>query len=101
MKRFLNTYTADVVTLGLEQSFPDPDSLALWTILRLRWPALAEYLGDHPEMVDRLGDEQQIPADLDPDLRTILKLPALQQLIDFEHGGPLTTELVQRLTGTG
>ena len=100
MKRFLNSYTADLVTLGLEQRFPDPDALALWTILRLRWPGVAEYLGEHPETVEDIGQGKGLPeGDVDPELRTLLELPELTRLLSFRPGGPLTTQFVERLTG--
>jgi hypothetical protein len=100
MKRFLNSYTADLVTLGLEQQFPDPDALALWTILRLRWPGVAEYLSQNPDTADTIEQKNPLPADgLDLELRTLLDSPALRSLLCFRPGGPLTSGFIERLTG--
>ncbi len=41
--------------------------LVLWTLMELKWPLLADYLTDHPEMVDRIGSESAsdgIPPDI-------------------------------------
>jgi len=100
MKRFLNTYTADLVTLGLEQQFPDPDALALWTILRLRWPTVAQYLDEHPDTVDAIVQSESFTAvSLDPAIGPLLELPELRRLLSFYPGGPLTTAFVERVTG--
>jgi hypothetical protein len=51
IKRFLNTYTSNLVTTGLDQSFPNPDTLALWTIVRVRWPMLADVMAADPSVL--------------------------------------------------
>lgn len=84
MKRFLNSYAVALVTAGLEQSFPDPDTLALWTVMRTRWPTIAEDLEANPEAVEGADN----PADI-------------QRVIAFEHGGPLTREAILNVTGRG
>jgi hypothetical protein len=57
MKRLVNAYGVerDIRLLEDRAGSPDalaPERLALWTILRLRWPLLADYLADHPEAVE-------------------------------------------------
>jgi hypothetical protein len=37
---------------------------ALWTILSLRWPRLAEYLATHPDAAKNFGDRQERPVDV-------------------------------------
>jgi hypothetical protein len=98
IKRFLNTYTADLVTLGLEDNFLDPDALAIWTILRMRWPTLAAYLRERPDAIEYAHRDDLIPDDIDPAPRRIFHFGDVRGLIDCPHGGPLTVDLVERLT---
>ena len=42
------------------------ERLALWTILKARWPLLADYLGDEPEAIDAL-QKGQVPEDVAAD----------------------------------
>ncbi len=41
---------------------------ALWTILSLRWPRLAEYLADHPQAAANFGQAGAAPQDVPSDL---------------------------------
>ena len=57
MKRFVNAYKTylDLAILGNAEVVFKEESrkqLALWTIITLRWPALAEYLELHCEQVN-------------------------------------------------
>ncbi len=67
MKRFINAYTFRKAIALLEGSDMETGPLALWTLMELRWPLLADYLTDHPEMVERIGSElaaDGIPSDI-------------------------------------
>jgi hypothetical protein len=99
MKRFLNAYTAEIVTSGLEQHFPSADELALWTIVRIRWPVLATALSANPELVESVRGTQEPPDGVTDDVRGALAVTDLRRLVDFEHGGPLTRERIERLAG--
>lgn len=98
IKRFLNTYSANMVASGLDQSFPDFDSLALWTIVRMRWPVVADYLVSHPEVissVSNVGPTGGAPQEVAEVLGT-------REFIDvwgFQPGGALIAELVENLAG--
>ena len=52
MKRFINTYDMARAVAVLEDHLVATDPLALWTILRMRWPELADHLRSHPDKVD-------------------------------------------------
>ena len=54
MKRFVNEYGMARAARILEDNLVEQDTLALWTLLAIRWPALADYLEAHPEAADRL-----------------------------------------------
>ncbi len=67
MKRFVNAYAFRKAIALLEGGDMETGPLALWTLMELRWPLLADYLTDHPEMVERIGSElasDGIPADI-------------------------------------
>ncbi len=69
MKRLVNAYGVREASDLLAGGMADPKQLALWSILSVRWPLLAEYLETHPEAVEYFGgeaapDDAQIPESL-------------------------------------
>jgi Cdc6-like AAA superfamily ATPase len=59
MKRLLNAYTLARDVLILQKTkhlLSHRKQLALWTILTLRWPPLAEFLSKNPEEVKKIKD---------------------------------------------
>ena len=93
MKRMVNaynTYRALAILLGMDIN---RDQLALWTILSLRWPQLADALADAPELIEgpnQLG--QSVAAEISSLLET-------QEVREVIQGGticaPLDTETVR------
>lgn len=70
MKRLVNAYGVErahqvIGGHSTELSYPR-ERLALWTILKARWPLLADYLGDEPEAIDALK-KGEVPADVAAD----------------------------------
>ena len=58
MKRVINHYTMTLATeinSGIE-NIDNTSRLALKTILSLRWPRLDEYLAEHPETINHIGN---------------------------------------------
>jgi hypothetical protein len=60
MKRLVNAYGFESRLRLLESDWVEEDlaasqRLALWTIVKLRWPPLGDYLAEHPEQVDKIG----------------------------------------------
>lgn len=51
MKRLLNSYTVNKATSLISHIDITAHQLALWTILATRWPILADYLLENPEML--------------------------------------------------
>ena len=47
-KRFVNTFTVIEAIRTLETEIIDFDTLALWSIIRVRWPEVADYLQREP-----------------------------------------------------
>jgi hypothetical protein len=72
MKRFVNAYGVQRAVAMLAGINIDRRRLALWTVVSLRWPLLAEYLERRPSMVRQFGSAQ-LPEDLDPILRPLFR----------------------------
>ncbi|HEU5320638.1 MAG TPA: P-loop NTPase fold protein, partial [Methylomirabilota bacterium] len=72
MKRLVNAYGVQRAVATLAGVGIDRRRLALWTIVTLRWPLLAEYLERHPATVNQLVDGRP-PEDLDPSLQRLFR----------------------------
>jgi len=62
MKRLVNAYSIQRAMDIYRGGNIEPKKLVLWTIILLRWPFLAEYLEEHPDMIKYIG-EDSIPED--------------------------------------
>lgn len=98
IKRFLNAFSMALATALLEGRELHPDPLALWTILRLRWPELADHLCNHPSDIDILADSNQV----DPTHGWIAQLSTAEELRDVARfgDGVLSSDAIRLLTGT-
>ena len=99
MKRFVNAYGVERAVRVLEGNLVDSGPLALWTILRGRWPELAEYLESRPETIACIGSGAQPPEDMPAGLRELLRTPAVVLVATWQDGGPLTPELLAACCG--
>jgi hypothetical protein len=54
---------------------------ALWTILGLRWPRLAEYLAAHPDAVARIAADGAAPQDVSTDLSPLFADAEVEQVV--------------------
>ena len=70
MKRFVNAYALRKAIAVLGDCDIEREPLVLWTLMELRWPVLADYLSDHPEMAEKIGSELE-PDGIPPDLRKL------------------------------
>ncbi len=99
MKRFVNAYSMALSTLLLEERGDvELEALALWTILRLRWPGLATHLVANP------GDADDLAADraLGSGAESLAPLGACADLLELLRFGEhaLTGARIAALTGT-
>jgi hypothetical protein len=99
MKRFVNAYGIARVVLTLESTLVSSDTLALWTILRSRWPMLAERLAKEPDLIASIVSHTPPPADLPLDLRRLHDAGEVQRVVTFARGGPLTPDLIRAAAG--
>jgi hypothetical protein len=99
-KRFLNTYvTLRCVTL-LEGHLPGIEALALWAIIRVRWPGIADHLQSDPEAVRGIVEPLWCADHFPEHLREAAKDPDLRNVVRCPQGGPLTPNLIRQCCGT-
>jgi hypothetical protein len=97
VKRFLNAFALTRTVRTIEgQAIPTP-TLALWTILQIRWPRLADALTLHPEWAAP-GDDDRDPA-IPDNIQELLDDADVQRVLRFADGGPLTPDLVRACRG--
>jgi WD40 repeat protein len=99
MKRFVNAYGIARALQVVQDSVVARDSLALWTILRVRWPALAEYLRSSPAAIDALTERRQAPDAAPPALAALFASPEIAEVLDADQGGPLTATTIRACCG--
>jgi hypothetical protein len=63
MKRLVNTYSVNRALSTLGRLDIPPEKLALWTILTMRWPKLAEHLEEEPKDIEQIGNSA--PSDVE------------------------------------
>jgi KAP family P-loop domain len=108
LKQLVNAFgiARDIETLykrNLKGDVVKQHQTALWTLLRLRWPKLADYLAEHPWDVAKIGgtDPVGVPAGLKPlfsdprvvrvvkghakDVRAELDEEAIREVLGFEQ----------------
>jgi hypothetical protein len=54
---------------------------ALWTILSLRWPRLAEYLASHPDAAKSFGYREQAPQDVPAAFAPLFNHPQIEAVV--------------------
>jgi hypothetical protein len=115
MKRLVNAYGAarDIDVLegilggrrqaSVEQTHIERKKLALWTIVNLRWPRLAEYLEDHPEMVDYILYEMRLEGvGITENLRKLFTEISVRNVIQGKDiGAALDERSIRHLIGLG
>ena len=104
MKRFVNLYGISRAAMILSQALYGTDlknpweQLALWTIIKTRWPAESEAFRREPALVDRVRDSSGVIPEL-PNLAPYSRMQLLQVIQGEEVGVSLSTLAVQAFTG--
>jgi hypothetical protein len=105
MKRLVNAYgiARGIETLGGDNLAGDAaaqQQTALWTILALRWPRLADHLAVRPEDVARVGGRGKVPDAIPEGLRPLFRD---QRVVDVVRGegvdAALDEDAVRRCAG--
>lgn len=100
VKKFLNTYSMLRSVRVLESNTVSSDDLALWTIVRVRWPALADHLERDPASVRGIVEPLWAGECFPPALRDLAADPDLREVVRFRTGGPLTADVIRQCSGT-
>ncbi|MEV0297351.1 P-loop NTPase fold protein [Nocardia sp. NPDC050710] len=98
-KKFVNTYSIIRSIRFLEDAHPNPDTLALWCLISVRWPNIAHHLADHPEAVAGIADPLWRSDHFPEELRTAAALTELRGVVMSTDGGPLTPALIRQCCG--
>ena len=101
IKRFVMDYAAVRGARTAEGSSVSVDKLALWTVVRTRWPALADYLRAHPRQVSDIGKAKDQLEHVPEDLRPLFidENGDVRAVLDFNHG-TFTDDDIRAATGT-
>ena len=99
MNRFVNSYSAMRAVRTLEGNPVRVESLALWTIIEIRWPGLADHLRARPQDIGLVGEEE--PRDMPANLRPLFTDHALRLLTGFDPAAPLDAEVIRSCCGAG
>lgn len=99
IKLFLNIYSMLRSVRTLEGSTLPPDTLALWALIRVRWPSIAEVLACKPEAIEGIKAGLWCADHFPEDLLPTAKSKDLRRVVLHDEGGPLTAALVRRCCG--
>jgi hypothetical protein len=95
IKLFVNSFGMQQTLRTLEGTRVSTTPLALWTIVEIRWPLLADHLRRYPDHIE-LGLAAGAPPD---EIRQLLESPDVQRVIKNVHWEGLTPEIVRQCTG--
>ncbi|GEM_PF-5598184 len=89
IKRLVNAYSVGLALALLSDESVLADVMrrkrfALWTILQLRWPLLANYLREAPETIDQWRDAQQVQPSWPEEVRVLLADKEVQRVLNGE-----------------
>lgn len=101
MKRFVNAYSAMRAVRTLEGNPVRVESLALWTIIEIRWPSLADHLRGRPESITLVGQAGADLGAVPEPLRPLFTDPALRVLTGFDPTAPFDANLIKTCCGIG
>jgi len=87
MKRLVNAYSVNRVTALLSRVDVELEHLALWTILSLRWPSLAEYLVEYPEAIYRVGQAGIVDGEARDELKHLMSDPDVVRVVSGGASG--------------
>jgi hypothetical protein len=99
MKRFLNTYDMARAVAVFEDRLVSMDPLALWTIVRLRWPELADHLRSHPDKIDAAIAAGKPSGPATGPVESLLDAPEVNRVLGFQSH-MLTSQVIRELNGS-
>lgn len=96
MRLFVNTYGVLRSLRAIEEVLVPSEPLALWTVVEVRWPQLADFLREHPDTVDAWAAGEPIP---DGPGR-LLEDPAVREVFRDQGWGRLDAERIRACAGS-
>lgn len=99
IKLFLNSYAILRAVRILEGVTVDTDTLALWTILRLRWPAIADVLQRDPDAVRGIIEPLWCSDHFPTELQAVARSADLRTVVTHNPGGPLNANTIRQCCG--
>lgn len=99
MKRFVNAYSALRAVRLLEANAVRVESLALWTIIEIRWPSLADHLRVRPESISLLGQPVEELSAVPETLHPLFGDPALRLIVEFDRTTRFDADLIRLCSG--
>ena len=102
MKRFVNAYGIRRAAVRHADALYGVDidkpwkQLALWTIVEMRWPKLAEHLRQAPESVKHIVEGVELPSSTPKEIRELATDPRVQQVVKGEEVGATLSEIAVR-----
>ncbi len=103
MKRLINAYGIHQSVNVLEGRQVDSGALALWTIIEMRWPLLADCLADSPDLVSQIGKNKPKDGRIPEGLRDLFMSSLVHKVVKGEGVEPtisLDAEAIERVVGT-
>lgn len=95
IKLFVNSFGMLQTLRTLEGTRVNTTPLALWTIVEVRWPMLADHLRRHPDDISFAPDNKATPTEM----QQLLLSQDVQRVVNNSAWGPLTPTLVRQCTG--
>lgn len=99
IKKFVNAFSILRSMRTLEGNYVSTDSLALWAIVSVRWPSLAQRLESCPDAVTGIINPLWCSEHFSPPLRELAASAEIRDVITSALGGPLTPDLIRRCCG--
>jgi hypothetical protein len=94
MKRLVNAYGIQRAIATLSEEEIPREQLALWTIVSLRWPILADYLENHPDMVRQVGKSTVVDS-IPQNLRALFQDDTVTMVIRDNEITPLDEKAIR------
>ena len=101
MKLFVNAYGMARTVQILEDNVVPRGPLALWTIVRTRWPGLADYLRAHPDAISVIAGGTPASAAIPDGIAALFAASDVREVLEYADGGPLTASLIRACCGMG
>jgi hypothetical protein len=99
MKHFFNTYSIFRCVRTLEGNTPSRDTLALWSIVRMRWPSLFDHLETCPDAVAGVLEPILVADHLPAELHGVATSVPVRKVFTSAMGGPLSATRIRQCVG--